>query len=215
MSIGENAASCLSSESIEQCAAIIRSFYAHGWVFGTGGNFSVVLSRDPFRLGMTSSSIDKSAILPEHFLVVDAAGKVLEGAGVPTAEAGLHHAVLELVDAGAVFHTHSVWATVLSSALASQNGLTFEGDEMLKGLHGVESHTHREWLPIIENSQDISELGGSVRQLLAERPDSHGFLIRGHGLYTWGRTIQEAKQHVEILEFLLEVTGRRRAMLLA
>ena len=203
---------CQATQDIDDCVEIIRSFYTRGWVLGTGGNFSVVLTREPFRLAITSSGVDKSAIAPEHFLHVDASGNVLEGSGRPTAEAGLHRAVIETVNAGAVFHTHSVWATVLSTTHVSNGGLYIEGYEMLKGLHGVNSHTHREWLPIIENSQDISALSDVVRQLLAEKPESHGFLIRGHGLYTWGKTIQEAKRHVEILEFLFEVTGRSRTM---
>ena len=203
---------CQATQDIDACVEIIHSFYARGWVLGTGGNFSVMLTREPFRLAITSSGIDKSTISAKHFLHVDALGNVLEGTGRPTAEAGLHRAVLESVNAGAVFHTHSIWATVLSTADASSDGIYIEGYEMLKGLHGVDSHTHREWLPIIENSQDITALSDVVRQLLVERPKSHGFLIRGHGLYTWGRTIQEAKRHVEILEFLLEVTGRRRIM---
>jgi methylthioribulose-1-phosphate dehydratase len=32
--------------------------------------------------------------------------------------------------------------------------------------------------------------------------------VQQHGLYTWGRDLNEARRHVEILEFLLEVTGR-------
>lgn len=32
---------------------------------------------------------------------------------------------------------------------------------------------------------------------------------RGHGLYTWGRDLDEARRHVEILEFLFEVLIER------
>ncbi len=200
------------TQDIGACVEIIRAFYARGWLLGTSGNFSVVLTRKPFRLAITSSGIDKASIGSEHFLHVDASGKVLKGTGRPTAEAGLHYAVIEAVNTGVVFHTHSVWATVLSTANPSSDGIYIEGYEMLKGLQGVDLHTHREWLPIIENSQDILALSNIVRRLLAENPTLHGFLIRGHGLYTWGKTIQEAKQHVEILEFLLEVKGRHLAL---
>lgn len=79
---------------------------------------------------------------------------------------------------------------------------------MLKGLEGVSTHEHREWLPIIENSQDMNRLAGSVEETLAKHPQAHGFLLRRHGLYTWGKDIAEAKRHVEIFEFLLEVRGR-------
>ncbi len=81
---------------------------------------------------------------------------------------------------------------------------------MLKGLSGVRTHEHRETLPIFENSQDIPRLAGDVEALLQRDSAVHGFLIRRHGLYTWGKDLSEAKRHVEILEFLLEVLGRSR-----
>ena len=81
---------------------------------------------------------------------------------------------------------------------------------MLKGLQGVKSHTHREWLPIVENDQDMARLAGVVDRTLTQHPDAHGFLLRGHGLYTWGEDLGQAKRHLEILEFLLEVIGRTR-----
>lgn len=65
-------------------------------------------------------------------------------------------------------------------------------------------------MPILENSQDMTVLAQQLSALLSEQPNIPGFLLRGHGLYTWGASIQEAKRHVEILEFLLEVTGRTR-----
>jgi methylthioribulose-1-phosphate dehydratase len=80
---------------------------------------------------------------------------------------------------------------------------------MLKGLSGVTTHEHRVWVPILGNDQDMARLASQVRSLLAEQPGAQAFLLRGHGLYTWGRSIGEAERHVEILEFLFEVTGRR------
>ena len=79
---------------------------------------------------------------------------------------------------------------------------------MLKGLDGVRTHEHREWLPILDNSQDMRELAEEVKKRLEEHPGAHAFLLRGHGLYTWGRDLAQARRHVEILEFLLEVVGR-------
>jgi methylthioribulose-1-phosphate dehydratase len=79
---------------------------------------------------------------------------------------------------------------------------------MLKGLAGVRTHQHREWIPILENSQDYDALARSVERVLGDHPGSHGFLLRRHGLYTWGHDLSEAKRHVEILEFLMEVLGR-------
>ncbi len=188
-----------------------RAFYGRGWVLGTSGNFSAAVSREPLRLAITPSGADKGALGARQFLEIDHNGKVLRGTGSPSAEALLHLTLARVRGAGAVLHTHSVWSTLLSEAFAVQGGLGITGYEMLKGLDGVSTHEHREWLPILENSQDMRELAGRVEAALALHPHAHGFLLRGHGLYTWGRDLTEARRHVEILEFLLEVFGRIHA----
>jgi len=194
-----------------ELAALARNFYTRGWVLGTSGNFSAVLSREPMRLAITSTGLDKGSLTSAHFLEIDDTANVLRGEGKPSAEALLHIAIVRGLKAGAVLHTHSVWSTVLSETFASHAGLALEGYEMLKGLEGVRTHRHREWLPILENSQDMVELSQRVTQVLRENPGLHGFLLRGHGLYTWGSSLQEAKRHVEILEFLMEVLVRSGA----
>jgi methylthioribulose-1-phosphate dehydratase len=133
---------------------------------------------------------------------------VIEGEGRPSAETLLHLSVVRLRQAGAVLHTHSVWSNILSDVYMVGGGIYIEGYEMLKGLDGITTHEHREWLPIIENSQEMQSLALSVEESLNQHPRSHGFLLRRHGLYTWGRDLTEAKRHIEILEFLLEVMGR-------
>jgi len=198
----------LFSATAEELAQIGRAFYGRGWVLGTSGNFSAVVSREPLRLAITSSSVDKGELRADHILQIDADAKVLRGSGRPSAETLLHLAVVGLREAGAVLHTHSVWSNILSDAFAAEGGLGIEGYEMLKGLQGISTHEHREWLPVIENSQDMTALARSVEEALRKFPDSHAFLLRRHGLYTWGKDIAEAKRHIEILEFLLEVRGR-------
>ena len=199
------------SKAAAELARIGKDFYARGWVLGTSGNFSAVISREPLRLAMTSTGLDKGALTPAQFLEIDSAASVVRGGGGPSAEALLHLAIVNGVGAGAVLHTHSVWSTVLSGSHAPQGGIALEGYEMLKGLEGVHTHRHREWLPILENSQDMVKLGDRVSKILQISPGIHGFLLRDHGLYTWGAGLQEAKRHVEILEFLMEVLVRSGA----
>ena len=190
-------------------AAISRSFYARGWALGTSGNFSAVLSRDPLRLAITPSGADKDELTPEQILVIGPEINATDYRnGKPSAEASLHIRVVLARGAGAVLHTHSVWATIVSNTHVAAGGIMIDGFEMLKGLEGVKSHEHQEWLPIIENSQDMQALAQSVSRTLKEHPDTHGFLLRGHGLYTWGANLAQAKRHVEIFEFLLETVGR-------
>jgi methylthioribulose-1-phosphate dehydratase len=113
-----------------------------------------------------------------------------------------------------VLHTHSVWSTILSDVHFADGRLAIEGYEMLKGLTGIRTHEHREELAIFENTQDIAALAARLAEQVAGGAPGleHGFLLRRHGLYTWGRDLAEARRHVEILEFLFEVLGRRMSM---
>lgn len=187
-----------------------REFYLRGWVLGTSGNFSAVAAREPLRLVITASGLDKGALNPEQILEIDEHAAVTRGTGRPSDETRLHLSVVRARGAGAVLHTHSVWATMLSEASAAAGALVIEGFEMLKGLAGVRTHEHRETIPVVPNSQDMDALSRSLEEALERHRDAHAVLIRRHGLYTWGRDLEEARRHVEILEFLFEVAGRER-----
>ena len=201
------------NHAAERLVEIGRDFHRRGWALGTSGNFSIVIKRDPLTLAITESSVDKSRLRMEQILCVDGSGKPVDGGiGKPSAETLLHVAIARTRGAGAVLHTHSIWSTVLSDYHAGRAGLFIEQYEMLKGLNGVYTHEHREWLPILENSQDMEALSTQATLLLTQTPVPHGLLIRRHGLYTWGTDIDEAIRHVEILEFLLESVGRRQMM---
>ena len=197
------------SDVAPHIAELARQCYARGWMLGTSGNISVVVGRDPLRLAITTSGVDKGALTAGEVVEIDQHGNVVRGSGRPSAEASLHVAIVESRGAGAVLHTHSIWSTILSET-APAGGLAIQGYEMLKGLAGVATHEHREWLPVLDNTQDWAAAAPGVEAMLAEHPDAHGFLIRRHGLYTWGRDLAEARRHVETLEFLFEVMGRKR-----
>src|SRR5215510_3620666 len=83
-------------------AKLGRGFYARGWVLGTSGNFSAVVSREPLRLAITSTGLDKGSLTPVQFLEIDEAANVMRGGGRPSAEALLHIAIVRSVGAGAV-----------------------------------------------------------------------------------------------------------------
>jgi len=194
----------------ESLAAAGGRFYGRGWVLGTSGNFSVVVSSDPLELLMTASGAHEGRLTGSDLLRVDQAGRVRGETGKPSAEAALHLEIVRLTGARAVLHTHSVWATVLSQAHLAQGGIAISGYEMLKGLAGNVTHTHREWVPVLENDQDMTRLAARLHETLLNHPSAHAVLLAGHGLYTWGASLDEAERHVEILEFLFEVIGRGR-----
>ncbi len=190
-------------------------FYQRGWSLGTSSNYSVVLSRRPLELLVTASGKDKGRLEPDDFVRVGQHGQPLV-ANQPksSAETLLHVAIARSTDAGAILHTHSVWATVLSDLHFANGHVRIEGYEMLKGLSGITTHQHDVRLEIFDNTQDIPHLADQLSRRLTdtENPLRYGFLIRRHGLYTWGRDVDEARRHVEVFEFLLECLGRRLAM---
>lgn len=196
-------------ETASRLASIAKSFHARGWLLGTSGNLSAVVQREPLRLAMSPSGVDKGELAPDQLLSIDENARVLSNhSGKPSDETLLHLKIVKERGAGAVLHTHSVWNTIISDLYAAGGGVTIAGYEMLKGLQGVSTHEHSEWLPIIENSQDMPALAESIAKTLREHPAAHGFLLRRHGLYSWGENLAQAKRHIEILEFLLETMGR-------
>jgi len=201
------------TEAAEELVRLGIDFHRRGWMLGTSGNLSAVVARDPLRLAITASSIEKGRMSAGQILEIDGDGRMVRGAeGKPSAETLLHLEVVRSAGAAAVMHTHSVWATVLSDYHHAKGGFYIEGYEMLKGLEGIQTHEHRVWLPIVENNQDMSALAVQARSLLATSPEIHGLLVRRHGMYTWGKDLAAAARHVEILEFLMEAVGRRQMM---
>ena len=190
-------------------------FHANRWSYATSSNYSVVLSREPLRILITASGRDKSKLGLCDFTIVDETGRTIEAAmPKPSAETLLHVVAAQEAGAGAILHTHSVWGTLLSDLFFAQKGFAIEGYEMLKGFDGLATHETRKWVEIFDNTQDIPDLAKIIQNRLRDtgNPLKHGYLIRGHGLYTWGRDLAEARRHIEVFEFLFEVLGRKLSL---
>lgn len=192
---------------IEDLCATARGCYARGWVPATSGNFSV---RWGSRIFITPTGLDKGKLTPEDLLEIDLDGAMHGGKGRPSAETSLHTVIYrERVHARAILHVHSVWNTLLSGRFTGDGFVSLNGYELLKGLSGVSTHEHTERVPIIENTQEYAPLAEKLKAVLIANGDAHGVLLSRHGLYTWGESVAEARRHLEALEFLFEVEGRR------
>jgi methylthioribulose-1-phosphate dehydratase len=193
----------------------MAGIHRRGWCDGTGGNFSCVLHQEPLVLLMAPSGVDKGLVAPDDLITVDGDGQLLDGSGKASAETLLHLAIVKNREAGAVLHTHSQAATLLSK-LACPSGesagwIKLTGLEMLKGLEGIKSHDEEVKIPVLANDQDLKRLSAAAEPVLSEAP--HGLLIAGHGLYAWGANLEGAKRHLEILEFLLEHLWREQLLI--
>lgn len=200
MAYMENIARAL-AETAQDC-------HRRGWAPGTSGNYSALISRAPFRLAVSPSGVNKGALTPGQIVVVDESGRTIEGSGRPSDETKLHLAVIRGLGAGSVLHTHSVWNTIVSERFAAAGKVNLTGYEMIKVLNRNYSHESKTALPVFENSQDYDRLSADLEKYFKENPAAHGFLLRRHGLYAWGKDPEDALRKVEAFEFLLEVIGR-------
>lgn len=181
-------------------------YAAMGWMRGTSGNLSVVLGRDPLRLAVTASGLDKGELTADDHVEIDALGEPV-GPGVPSAEAGLHARIAAVSGAGAVVHVHA-----LAPVLAGERwpgGVQLQDLEMLKGF-GRLAHDDLVTIPVIPNGQDMRVLGDAFER--GYRADTPALIVARHGIYVWGADLRAARHRLECLEwllrFILEEAGR-------
>lgn len=181
--------------------AVGRAFDARGWAPATSGNYSVRL--DDGRIAITISGRHKGRLSEDDVMTVDAAGRALDGQR-PSAETPLHamlyagHPTI-----GAVLHSHSAAAVALTRAYPTAPGWTVSGHELLKALPGITTHDTSVTIPIVDNSQDMGQIAVTIRPRLLALPQPPAYLIRGHGLYGWGRDVAEAERVIEAIEWLI------------
>ncbi len=194
--------------STHEIIEIGKYLYNRGWLYATSGNLSSLISTDPTVVAITESGTFKGNLKTDNIIAIDSEMNVIKGKGKPSSETLLHLKLEASAKAGAVLHTHSVWSNVISSYFSESEGIYLSGYEMLKALNGVKTHEHEEFLPIIENNQDMKKVSIELDDILTEKPGIHGLILRKHGLYTWGRDLNEALRHLGALEYLLESEGR-------
>jgi methylthioribulose-1-phosphate dehydratase len=189
-------------EAASLIARVGAEFAALGWTPATSSNFSMRL--DERHAAVTASGRDKGALAPGDVMAVDLDGNPVGGDLQPSAETALHLQLYRrFPQVGAVLHTHSHNQTVASRLFAAAGSIALRGWELQKAVTGYTRHDTTLEIPVFANAQDMRELAARVDAWLdAGRPLS-AYLIEGHGLYTWGRDMSEAKRHLEALEFLL------------
>jgi methylthioribulose-1-phosphate dehydratase len=180
-----------------------RCLYERGWSPATSSNYSVRI--DGHHIAITVSGKHKGKLGAGDIMVVDMTGQPVHSDCRSSAETQLHTVLYEVFpEVGAVLHTHSVKATVLSRLLPVGEPLKLEGYELQKAFSGVHTHDTLLTVPVFDNTQDISALASETKAWFAKNSEQPGYLIRGHGLYTWGKTMADCLRHVEAFEFLFE-----------
>lgn len=190
----------LNPNAIALCA-LGRWIASRHWVPATGGNFSVRSTE--FSALITASGKDKGELSPHDLLPVSWLNNQLTCAGEPSAETALHTQIYQLDNRiKAVLHTHSVHSTVFSRLVTGES-YVFQGYEMQKAISGNISHDTPCPLALFDNNQNIPELALQLAQRWQQQPLNFALLVRGHGLYVWGYSLEQAKRHLEGWEFLI------------
>lgn len=188
-------------ELAQELVPAIRELAQLGWTPATSSNFSHRL--DTQHAAITVSGGDKGRLTEADIMVVDFEGKAIGSNLRPSAETLLHTQLYRrFPEIGCVLHTHSPTQTVASRLFAGAGHIRLVGYELLKAFEGNRTHETEVSVPVFPNTQDMNVLAAQVDALLDKGP-MWGYLIDGHGLYAWGRTIAEARRHLEAFEFLI------------
>jgi len=179
-----------------------REFAVQGWTPATSSNFSMRADRE--LAAITISGRDKGRLGRQDIMLVDMAGHAVASDARPSAETALHTQIYRrLPQAQVVLHTHSRTQSVASRLFASAGQVRLEGWELQKAITGYTTHECALEIPVFPNTQHMPELVARVDAWLDAGKPLHAYLIDGHGIYTWGTDMAEARRHLEALEFLL------------
>ncbi|WP_049621441.1 methylthioribulose 1-phosphate dehydratase [Frateuria defendens] len=196
----------VAADDFNRCADAIaeaaRELAALGWTPATSSNFSMRV--DAAHAAITISGRDKGRLGRDDLMLIDLDGKAVGTDAHPSAETALHtQAYRRWPDARVVLHTHSRTQSVASRLFARQGAIRLEGWELQKAITGYTTHESVLEIPVFPNTQHMPELVARVETWLDACKPLHAYLIDGHGIYTWGRDMAEARRHLEALEFLL------------
>ena len=194
---------------------VARDFHQRGWMSGTAGNLSV--RADATSFWITASGRPKGRLDESDFLLVRIQdGTVIEQAAPgnkPSAETAIHRTIYSLFpEAHACLHGHSVDGCLASGrAKRAAKALRLPAIEMLKGFD-IWQQNPKVDLPLFENTLDVAKIAAEIGKRLSKKPPAlSALMIRGHGATVWGRSLQEAYNRFECLEFILSVAARARA----
>lgn len=169
-----------------------------GLTFGTGGNVSAK-DAETGSIIITPSGIPYDALTPDDLSVLDAQGQLISGKK-PSSEWHLHVAMYRHnPEMMAVVHTHSVFCATLAAL-----------GEPIRAVHYLIGNAGVAEVPCIPyHLFGTAELADAVVQ---GQGKSKAVLLGNHGLVCGERTLKEAYNLAESMEFVAEIQCRAMAI---
>lgn len=200
--------------ALSELREVKELFASRGWFPGTSGNLSIRVgdfNADDFQFAVTASGKDKTVHTPEDYLFVDQDGKPCEATRLkPSAETLIHCEIYKLTGAGAIFHIHSVFNSVISEYFWDRKSVPVDGVELIKGFNIWDEEAQID-IPIVSNFAHIPSIVPEITERIVK--NIPGILLRKHGIYAWGANAFEAKRHLEAFEFIFEYVYRMELLM--
>ncbi len=201
--------SALDHEEMKKLATLVRVMNTMGHNPATSGNYSLRSKTNENMALVSESGIDKSQFGVEHFLPINYVTRtpdesVTLAARKSSDETDIHLSIYQATKANCVLHSHMLDALLFADLFAGEDYATLSGLELLKGFKGIKTHEVEIKIPCFENTQDIHDLSLKVIPLIEDNKGCYGLLLRGHGIYVWGESVEEAKRHLEVFEYLFK-----------
>lgn len=178
-----------------QLCALSRWVAQRQWLPVGSGLFSLRTSAHSALF--TGTDKDKNELSPADLLSLDWA-KLNE----LDPETAIHQFLYQLSpNHKVILQTHSLQATVFSRLIQTDQHL-FVGYE-LQNLVATSTTQHQCCPLVILDPQTAPLMLQELSQRFEREPLAYAFLIRGHGLYVWGDSIDSAKRHFDAWQFLI------------
>lgn len=196
-------------EEMKKLAGLVRVMNSLGHNPATSGNYSLRSKTSPEIALVSESGIDKSKFTEDNFLPLYYATREMHKSYTDSGrkssdETDIHLTIYQITKANCVLHSHILDSILFADLFPGKQFATISGLELLKGFKGIKTHELEINIPIFDNTQDIRSLAEVVKPAILSQPDSYGLLLRGHGIYVWGDSVEEAKRHLEVFEYIFK-----------
>lgn len=202
---------------MKKLAALVRILNIQGHNPATSGNYSVRSKTSPGMAMVSESGIDKSKFTEDHFIPVNYETRQMDDeykalSKKSSDETDIHLTIYQVTNANCVLHSHMLDALLFADLFADKNFATLKNLELLKGFKGVKTHEVEINIPVFENTQDIRLLAEEIKPAIQSQKNSYGLILKGHGIYIWGESVEEAKRHLEVFEYIFKYYINRKRL---
>ncbi len=186
----------------EELCSAAKYFHSCGWMWGTGGNLSARIDGD--RYWVTASGKSKGNLTPLDFIDMHLDGnwKAQRSGDKPSAETSIHQAIYSLFpEARACYHVHSIEANLVSN-FSEDDAIELPPLEMVKGL-GIWEENPSCLMPLFKNHLHVPTISQQIKDRFAKAPPAiPALLIRNHGVTVWGNSNEQARNNIELVEYI-------------